>query len=363
MYKKKNRLSSKGLLTILILIFVFTLTLVIVRVSSSSKINISNLSFSNNIVSADTTEDGVILIEVNNILNHVKSDAKKPNWSAAIAEGNTKLASSRNFIIAYSEHSAEVFDGKGKSLFIIKDFPNKIERIVCGFNNFAILATNDTLSIIHMYNSTGEEIDVIEPESRPLDLGFYLPNDNLWVLTINTDVTMPISTITSYNVGQAIIGRMSITDQLVEKLFFDDSNIYICTTNDIIIYDHNAKETSRHQIYGYKVEDFKIIDSKPTFLLTARNSSEDKTRTNIAKLFEPFTNKEIYYRMASNNISSYLTERNVIFVATNQITQYSLNGKTMDVSNFEINYVSANKIGNTHCLVSDGSAYSIISLT
>ena len=133
---------------------------------------------------------------------------------------------------------------------------------VCGTQYTAALVGQEGNGTLIVIEKTGREIDRIAMEDiTVLDFGFFNNGNMLWVMSLDTNGTVPMSQITTYRPGRMQAGSILDSDQIVYEVMFDTSNVNVIGTTYIKAYNYTGNEdvSARRLVYGWY-----LIDSAAT---------------------------------------------------------------------------------------------------
>ena len=89
-------------------------------------------------------------------------------------------------------------------------------------------------SSILILDSSGRQVENISMDGQTvLDFGFFNNDSLLWVMTLNTDGTVPMSTITTYRPGKMLLGAVEDNQQVLYEVVFQASQIRAVGTTHI----------------------------------------------------------------------------------------------------------------------------------
>lgn len=122
----------------------------------------------------------------------------------------------------------------------------------------AVLSPEHSGTIL-ILERNGRQIDRITLDDQTvLDYGFFSNNDLFWVLSLNTQGSIPTCTISTYRPGKMITGSISDTDQIIYKVIFHSSTVEAFGLTYAKTYDYTCIEDqdARKLIYGWFLKDF-----------------------------------------------------------------------------------------------------------
>lgn len=106
---------------------------------------------------------------------------------------------------------------------------------------------------------SGAQVDRIGLQSQTvLDYGFFNSGAMLWIMSLDTEGTAPMSSITTYKPGKTQTGTISDTEQIVYRVLFQSSRVVSVGTVYAKAYNYTGIENSaqRKLVYGWYLSSY-----------------------------------------------------------------------------------------------------------
>ena len=109
-------------------------------------------------------------------------------------------------------------------------------------------------SVMLLLDHDGRKVDRIEFKNQTiLDFGFFNNDALFWVMSLDTEGTVPLCSISTYRPGKMLAGTITDTQQVLYEVLFQSSKIRAVGTTHIKDYSYSAKENTadRMLVYGW----------------------------------------------------------------------------------------------------------------
>ena len=136
--------------------------------------------------------------------------------------------------------------------------PSNILSAVSGLQYTAALIGQEGNGTLVVIEQSGREIDRIDmSDITVLDFGFFNNGNMLWVMSLDTNGTVPMTQITTYRPGRMQAGSIRDSEQIVYEVMFDTPNVSAVGTTYIRVYDYQGVEnvSARRLVYGWYLLD------------------------------------------------------------------------------------------------------------
>lgn len=249
---------------------------------------------------------------------HALNNKGKQMWSYAAGSPADFSVDSQG-ISVWSGTKLTLLSDRGATI-LSTDMLKPVLSVNLGERYVAIQRGEEHESEIVIIERGGREIDKIQfPDLTVLNYGFFNGGKLFWVLTLNTEGTVPLCMISTYQPGGMRAGTISESDQILYRVIFQSSQIRAVGTKYIRSYDYMAKEKpeDRLLVYGWHAVsidpgvDNPLMAFVPTEQLDAgakindvrliKGNSERKIRFPIA-CFSVFVNKDTMYGFSENYV-------------------------------------------------------------
>lgn len=240
-----------------------------------------------------------------------------------------------------------------------------IRSVSCGTHYCAVLRTSTTSGIdsIIVFNASGDAVgDPIDfTDTKVVSFGFDTSEDRetLWVITINTEASLPVTTIRLYDYTNG--GTMSyyptFYDQSIEKLAFTDDSVFLIGTQDIIRYAQGgSREQYRVKIYGKEVIDYRQNGDYVYFLLKPRGETTSHTLYVMALAESDSANAtSMTLYVGEEVVQAYLANSGVRIVTDGRFLSYTFAGKRSKDLELEYPATSAVALDTSRFLLVSGA--------
>lgn len=243
------------LLTVSLVFASFMIARMVVSSSSNAQLNATLLPCS----ASQTVRplgDGVIYGDSTHL--HALNSSGRQKWNYMVgadfqfdAQSTGVSAWTGNLLTLLSAQSGEpLFSGA-------MDEP--VLSAVMGEEYAAVLIGEDEQdSTLIVMERGGREIDEISMENLTvLDYGFFNSGNMLWVMSLDTEGTVPMSQLTTYRPGRMQSGNITDSEQVLYYVTFDSPNVYTIGTTYAKVYDYTGVEdtSGRMLVYGWYLMD------------------------------------------------------------------------------------------------------------
>lgn len=133
---------------------------------------------------------------------------------------------------------------------------------------------NSTMLIL---DPGGRQVDRIPlPSQTVIDFGFFYDGRLFWVMSLDTEGTVPVCTITTYKPSQMLTGVIDDPTQLVYKVMFQQSKIRTVGLTYIKDWKYTGEEIEENRllIYGWSLIDMDEKQANPLMVFVPTNQSD-----------------------------------------------------------------------------------------
>lgn len=195
-----------------------------------------------------------------------------------------------------------------------------------------------------------------------VDFGFHTAkNEYFWVETLDTRMGTPVTGIHLYNMTLgSTSGLLQVQNQLIEKVYFTDSSIFLIGTNQIIRYAlENNREAYRETVYGWKLVDC----AGGTFLLMPR-SAEQYGSLKLLRCEEGEYSgaKELILQAPAGTKNAFVMGDRLCMVAGDMLHYYSFEGKLLSEARLPAAADNAVKLSGNQLLIESGGGLSLVKI-
>lgn len=177
--------------------------------------------------------------------------------------------------------------------------------------------------IVAIERERGRQVDTIDVSGVTiLNYGFYNNGNLLWVLSLNTEGTVPLCMITTYQPNRVQKGSISESDQIIYKVIFQSSQILAVGTKHIRSYDYMAKEKKdeRVLVYGWYAVSIDDDSDNPLMAFAPTSQTSGIPQINDVRLIKGDQEQRIRlpiscFSVFVNNNTMYGFSNQYVFVA------------------------------------------------
>ena len=162
----------------------------------------------------------------------------------------------------------------------------------------AMLGEDETSAQLLIYELTGRLIDQVDLSGQiVMDFGFFSNGALLWVMTMDTSGSVPMSIITTYQPGKQTLGSVREIEEVVYRTLFQASQLRAVGTTYMKTYDYAGSEitSERKLVYGWYMEAVEENVSDPLMALVPVAQSDAMAQISDVKLIQ--SGKERLLRM------------------------------------------------------------------
>jgi len=253
---------------------------------------------------------------------------EKKNYSAAVTAEAITLAGSGNVHVIYNDTALKILGAE-----FANEFPGRLLSVACGSAHIAALRQDPAgTEALQVFDLTGTQRDQLIFDGQFIvDFGFYTAkSEYLWVQTLDVQSGSPVTTVHIYNMTLgSVSGLLQLQNQLVERVCFTQSSIYVIGTNQIIRYAlENNREAYREMVYGWKVID---ADAAPVFLLSPRSEGDTLGTLKVLACTEEELSgaTETILQAPAGALRMFLMGEKIVAITPDTIWYYSRSGEKL----------------------------------
>ena len=217
------------------------------------------------------TGDGLLYL-AGSELDFISFRDEDENFVKALTGANDPagLSGSEGVKVVWSKNAVQIVGG---SFDMAPE--GEIRAIRCGSSHVAVCsrlpAGNEQVNV---YTSVGQLLKTFDfPKGALMDFGFSEASGNtLWTMQLVTDSGSPRTTVSTFDLNRmSSTGVITVSGQLVERVFFTSSSVFVVGTESLIRYSSSAnREIYRVRLYGYRVADISLAGENPLLMLLPR---------------------------------------------------------------------------------------------
>ena len=226
----------------------------------------------------------------------------------------------------------------------------------------AALVGEENSTTLIVLDLGGHEIDRIAlTDMTVLDFGFFNNGSMLWIMSLDTNGTVPMSQITTYKPGRMQSGSIVDSEQAIYKVMFDNPSVYAVGTTYIRAYDYTGIENQagRRLIYGWYLYDSWESGGSAVMAFVPISEVGTQTEINDIRLIHNTVDRTI--RMPFPCFSIAVRGTNVYGFSDQHVMIHGLSSTHADT--YQLPFVCDGLIGitggNSVVLVSGDSVYMV----
>lgn len=221
------------------------------------------------------TDDKYIYFYVDDVL-YCYGESGELNWQHLLGPGAD-----------YRVYDAGVAAWQGTQLFLIaKDgsmlysgaLDTEISSCALCANYAAVETKADGVNVLKVIEHNGRVIDTLDMSSLTLlDYGFFSDNAMMWVMTLNTEGTTPLTQVDTYQPARFQTGSIPDSTQVVYKVVLDNNELVLIGTDNMNRYSYTGKQLSEEPtlIYGWYYMDSYISSDRQAYAFAPMRELSD----------------------------------------------------------------------------------------
>ena len=203
----------------------------------------------------EAVSDGLVVYDGSTIRK--VSAQSLDGWSYAMGVGADFSASDAG-VAAWNDRTLTLIDGSTGVTSYSGSMDETVLSARMGQVYTAVLLGPEHNSTIVLMESGGRRVDSITlADQTVVDYGFFYNDTLFWVMTLDTNGTVPCCTVSTYRPGRRIVGQITDSEQTLYRALFRSSQIYCVGDTYVKVFDYNGKEKSdlRTLVYGWMLAD------------------------------------------------------------------------------------------------------------
>lgn len=225
------------------------------------------------------------------------------SWSCMVGSG-ADFEAGKNGVAAWNGTMLTLLDASNGSSLYSGNMEQSILSAHMGSKYAAVLTGTENDSTIVVLERAGKQVDQIRFENKTvMDYGFFSDGAMLWVMTLDTEGTTPMSSISTYRPGRSLAGTITDADQVIYLVLFEESQIRAVGTTYIKTYDYTGPEitSARELVYGWYMVDMGEGDN-PTMCFVPMNQADGALNVNDVRLIRGSSERKIRMPFACSDL-------------------------------------------------------------
>ena len=236
----------------------------------------------------------------------------------------------------------------------------KVLGVKCSQAHVAVLREDSAgKTAIVIYDGAGTQTDQMDFDAADLiDFGFSNRQDEtLWTLEMDLSASTPVCTITTYNLAtKRTTGVINVQNQLTGDVIFTDKSLFLSGTSDLIRYTlAGSSEAYRISVYGWKLADSSIGES-PILLYKQRGGSNSILKLYTVPEGDVGSAAISTVHPPEGALAEFLIKGKLMIYTPTAAYTYTAGGKLLAVEELPIKIDGAQKLSESHILLSSGDS-------
>lgn len=305
--------------------------------------------------------DGILYVK-NSQLCFMSFSNEDANFSRALDGVPTNLCGTSGIKVIYSDGAMQILDAPFNN-----EMNGQIVQVRCGDSHAAVCKRNaDGRYELRLYDAAGQQVYQQDyAEGELCDFGFSDADGNiLWTCRTSVESGTPVSTISTYDMNRmSTTGVISVQGQLVERVFFTDSGVFIIGTESVIRCNSDNKEQYRVQIYGYRVDDIARVGTQVVLMLVPRDGSAGEyASVRLLTLKEKSVADESAstVRLPDRTVGCCLSLGRLLAFTSDTIYIYNTDGSVDEMRSAAAGITSVTKLDEAHIMIERSGGLALV---
>lgn len=285
---------------------------------STSEISVTSLPCHTH---QDVTIFGDNILYYDNASLHCVSASGSILWSYPVG-ADAQFSVSDSHVIIWQASRIYILDRNGKPSYN-DSVGAEVQFARIGERYCVVISGEDTEPTITIRDLQGVQIDQVEADvfsgMLMLDAGFYGEGGQyMWTLAMDIYGPAESTIMNLFQVGKMNLGIVSLGENLVYKVLFDNARLRVFSTQQMYVYDYKGVQdvNSTRLVHGWRLQDVSIPDRGDTAILLAQNAQTDGIPA-ITELRVLAGSKDRYYTLPSACVGTAV-EGNYIYAFSSQ---------------------------------------------
>lgn len=282
------------------------------------------------------------------------ADGRK-DTSYKINTDELKLTASDSISVLYHDTAVQIVGSEAPIVV-----SGKVLGVKCSQAHVAVLREDSAgKTAIVIYDGAGTQTDQMDFDAADLiDFGFSNRQDEtLWTLEMDLSASTPVCTITTYNLAtKRTTGVINVQNQLTGDVIFTDKSLFLSGTSDLIRYTlAGSSEVYRISVYGWKLADSSIGES-PILLYKQRGGSNSILKLYTVPEGDVGSAAISTVHPPEGALAEFLIKGKLMIYTPTAAYTYTAGGKLLAVEELPIKIDGAQKLSESHILLSSGDS-------
>lgn len=282
------------------------------------------------------------------------ADGRK-DTSYKINTDELKLTASPGISVLYHDTAVQIVGSEAPIVV-----SGKVLGVKCSQAHVAVLREDSAgKTAIVIYDGAGTQTDQMDFDAADLiDFGFSNRQDEtLWTLEMDLSASTPVCTITTYNLAtKRTTGVINVQNQLTGDVIFTDKSLFLSGTSDLIRYTlAGSSEVYRISVYGWKLADSSIGES-PILLYKQRGGNNSILKLYTVPEGDVGSAAISTVHPPEGALAEFLIKGKLMIYTPTAAYTYTAGGKLLAVEELPIKIDGAQKLSESHILLSSGGS-------
>lgn len=211
-------------------------------------------------------DDGVLCVDDKQL---VCSDAQGNTlWQINLPLSGMQASRRGDYTIAWGGSTVCIIDSAG-IMQDVKELSGEVLLGRMGNKQYACVTVEESQHRLHVYNLDGSELDEERfPDKTVLGADYYGETlDQLWVLSVDSHGTLPVTRVNTYQPGKKTTGGVSAVDEVGYRVQVLNKRIYYVGSQHIYVWEQSGDVVSELSVYGWNLQDMLVTSQGVSYLL------------------------------------------------------------------------------------------------
>ncbi|MEG0936135.1 MAG: hypothetical protein RSJ41_11145 [Clostridia bacterium] len=194
---------------------------------------------------------------------------------------------------------------------------------------YAVQTGTEHNSSMLILDASGRRVDnILLKNQTVLDFGFFNNDARLWVMSLNTEGTVPMCSISTYRPGKTQVGAISDSQQVLYEVVFQSSKIRAVGTTHIKDYNYSdGKELTDNRllVYGWYLMAIDDSAANPMMVFVPTEQSDGATAISDLRMIRGQIDQPLHLPYPAMQV---LALSDTVYAYTNQYVMVAGLGKT-----------------------------------
>ena len=310
---------------------------------------------------AGGTGDGVLYIR-GGMLNFESFKDEDNNFSKFLSGSPTGIAGTSGVKAVYSDTAIQIIDAP----FDVQP-KGYVRAVRVGSSHVAVcMRKSDGTELVTVYSASGQEVYELEfSEGSLMDFGFSEANrQTLWTMALTVESGSPRTTITTFDLARmSATGVITVSDQLVEDVFFTSSSVFVVGTESLIRYSAANRECWRVQLHGFRVTDRAVSGESVHLLLMPRNMENASSARILTVSQGDIASESVFTFAVGEEAECWLYGGNLVVIGGNDVRIIDRKGKIAELLVLPTgSTLSSKKLDDRHILIERSGEFELLTI-